>query len=246
MQVAIMQPTYLPWIGYFDLMDQVDLFVYLDNVQFSRQSWQQRNRIKTVKGLEWLTVPVAGHFAQLQHTPLAGSAFARKHARSIEVNYGRAACFDEFFPGLSRRIAEGAATGQLVELNVSCIELIAEALGIRTPRVRASTLRAAGTRGERVLEICVELGASGYLSPIGAAEYLLHDRDRFAAAGVSIHFQSYDHPEYRQLFPPFVPFASAIDAILNEGAQTSRIMRAGRRAPRSAGELQALAAPERP
>lgn len=236
MRVAIMQPTYLPWVGYFDLMDQVDLFVYLDHVQFVRQSWHQRNRIKTPTGLQWLTVPVAGRFGQsLQETPIADSAFPVKHVRAIEVNYHRASAFRDFFPSLKDALVAGAATRRLVELNIGCIDLVAGKLDVHTPRVRSSSLKVEGKRGELVLEICRRLGATDYVSPLGAAEYLLGDCDRFAAADVTVHFQSYEHPAYRQLFPPFVAYTSAVDLVLNERA-AGEIMRAGRRPPLLPGE----------
>src|SRR5580704_12957199 len=106
-KVAISQPTYLPWLGYFDLIDQVDVFVLLDNVQFEKQSWQQRNRIKTPTGLQWLTVPVIfrGRFGQLiKDVEIREAEFWRNHLRAIELNYRRARFFHQYFEELSSRL----------------------------------------------------------------------------------------------------------------------------------------------
>jgi hypothetical protein len=240
MRIAIMQPTYLPWLGYFDLMDQVDLFVLLDNVQFAKQTWQQRNRIKNSQGLEWLTVPVQfrGRFGQtIGEVEIREAEFWKKHLRSIEVNYGRAEHFGQFFPELSWIFEGNGPWGRLVDLNVALMEWLKSLLGIKTPIVRASDLDAEGKRSSLVAAICRSVGAAEYLSPIGAAGYVLSESREFSARDVQVFFQNYTHPIYRQLFPPFLPFASAIDCIFNEGARTGAIMRSGRGRPYSMNEV---------
>src|SRR5579864_441684 len=135
MRVAICQPTYLPWIGYFDLMDQVDTFVLLDTVQFEKQSWQQRNRIKTPTGLQWLTVPIAfrGRFGQkICEVEIRDGNFGRMHLRAIELNYSRGRFFRDFFPDISAILGSIGPGDRLVELNVRLLELFVKVLGIRT------------------------------------------------------------------------------------------------------------------
>ena len=231
MRIAITQPTYLPWLGYFDLIDQVDTFVVLDTVQFEKQSWQQRNRIKTPTGLMWLTVPVAfrGRLGQkVQDVEIREAEFWRKHLRGIEVNYGRAPFFGEYFPQISSVIGNCQPGTQLVDLNLRLIDWFLQMFGIRTPVVRASSLAQEGKRTELLANICQKLGATQYVSPLGSADYLLDEMRYFQDTGVEVSFQNYTHPEYRQLFPPFVSHASALDLIFNEGEHSAEIMRSGR------------------
>jgi WbqC-like protein family len=231
MKIAICQPTYLPWLGYFDLMDQVETFVLLDTVQFEKQSWQQRNRIKTPSGLQWLTVPVVfrGRLGQLiKDVEIRDGAFATKHLRAIELSYRRAAYFDQYWETLAK-ILQGAGTNLLCDLNMRLIEWFRDMLDVRTPLVSASTMAQAGKRSELLVNICRELGAGAYLSPLGSAAYLLEDLPLFADASIEVRFQHYEHPAYRQLFPPFLPQASTLDLLFNEGPAAMEIIRGGRR-----------------
>jgi len=231
MRIAICQPTYLPWLGYFDLMEQVDTFVLLDTVQFERQSWQQRNRIKTPTGLQWLTVPVIfrGRLEQKVHeVEIRDVEFRRKHLRGIEINYARAPFLHEHLPALARILQGVNAGAHLAELNLRLIQWFAGILGIHTPLVLASSLDVQGNRTQLLANICGELGAAQYVSPIGSAEYLLSEIDVLSNAGVETVFHNYHHPEYMQQFPPFLPFASVIDLIFNEGCRSIDIIRSGR------------------
>src|SRR5271169_2190069 len=138
MRIAISQPTYLPWIGYLDLIDQVDTFVFLDNVQFEKQSWQHRNRIKTPTGLQWLTVPVLfrGRFGQLiNEVEIRDIEFSRNHLRAIELNYRRAPFFNDYFEQLSSRMTTKTrcSSGALIaDLDIDLIEWFMNLLGIET------------------------------------------------------------------------------------------------------------------
>lgn len=240
MRIAICQPTYLPWLGYFDLMDQVDVFVLLDNVQFEKQSWQQRNRIKTPTGLQWLTVPVVfrGRLGQkIGEVEIRDVHFARTHLRALELNYGRARFFPRFFPEISmilRQICNGAP---LIDLNLKLLRWLREVLNIATPLLLASSLGESGKRSQLLASICQKLGATQYISPIGSAEYLLGEIDVLTCANVDVVFQHYVHPEYEQRFPPFVPFASVIDLIFNEGPRSMEIIRSGRNRPLAPAEV---------
>jgi len=243
MKIAINQPTYLPWMGYFDLIDQVDLFVILDNVQFEKQSWQQRNRIKTAAGLQWLTVPVKfrGRFGQLiGDVEIRDSSFWCNHVRAIELAYRRAPYFDRYFSQL-KSILEKQAAGRLVELNLGLLRWLLDVLEIRTPLKLASGLGQGGKRTELLANICDTVGATEYLSPLGSASYLLSEQDILRHCGIGILFQNYAHPEYRQLFPPFEPFASVLDLLFNEGDRALQILRSGRRAAYLSHELDELA-----
>lgn len=238
-----MQPTYLPWVGYFDLMDQVDSFVILDDVQFSRQSWQQRNRIKTPKQLEWVTVPVLlrGRFGQLINAvEIQDPDFWKSHLRALEVNYGRSPYFAKYFHELVSIFEQGSPWTRLVDLNTRLIEWIALVLGLKTPLVKSSQLNARGQRSTRLVALCESLGAKEYLSPIGSAIYLLQDLDEFKSRNVEVFFQNYSHPTYNQLFQPFVPFASVIDILFNEGAHSMEVIRSGRGMAYSPEDVRSL------
>jgi hypothetical protein len=231
-RIAISQPTYLPWIGYFDLIDQVDTFVFLDTVQFEKQSWQQRNRIKTPTGLQWLTVPVVfrGRFGQsIQAVELCKSDALTKHLRGIELNYRRAPFFGECYPQLEVLLSDAPA--RLSDLNMGIIRWACDILGMKTQFVKASELPVTGTRTELLAGICMNQRAGEYLSPMGSYVYLLDERAAMESKGIEILFQHYIHPEYRQMFGAFVPHACFLDLLFNEGPRSGEIIRSGRRQP---------------
>lgn len=245
MKIAIAQPTYFPWIGYFDLIDQVDQFVLLDSVQFEKQSWQQRNRIKGPTGLQWLTIPVVfrGRLEQLiRDVELRESDFLRTHLRALELNYRRAPFFEEYYKPISSHMRSLAATNRLVELTAGFISWFLETLGLNVPVVRSSRLSVTGKRTELLANICQALGAAEYLSPLGSASYLIGELPTMTSRGISVAFQHYEHPEYTQQFPPFRPYAGIVDLLFNEGSRALEIIRSGRRAayrPQDAAHLVA-------
>lgn len=233
MKVAIAQPTYLPWLGYFDLIDQVDTFVLLDTVQFEKQSWQQRNRIKTPAGLQWLTVPVKikGRSTQLiGEVEIAEPKFCKKHLNMVHAHYRTTSYFKEFFPQLSEILNE-SCRGGLAALNFRLIEWLRVSMGITVPLVLSSALKVEGKRSALNLAICEKLGATKYYSALGSAVYLLSDEDLFTQRGIEVYFQNYLHPEYQQRFAPFCPHASTLDLIFNEGPRSLAIIRSGRGVP---------------
>ena len=242
MKIAIAQPTYLPWLGYFDLLDQVDKFVLLDTVQFEKQSWQQRNRIKTPTGLMWLTVPVVfrGRLEQrIVDVEIREADFWRDHLRAVELNYRRAPFFGDYYPAWSELLRTASSDLRLAELNVTLLRWLAQALGSDTPMVRSSELAVDGKRTHLLAEICGVLGATTYVSPLGSAEYLLNELSILTDRGVDVVFQHYEHPTYSQPFPPFQPHASALDLLFNEGDNSLPVLRGGRRDPFSPAEVAA-------
>ena len=233
MKVAISQPTYLPWIGYFDLIDQVDLFVLLDNVQFEKRSWQQRNRIKTPAGLQWLTIPVASRGKREQRivdVEVSEPEFWRDHLCTIDLNYRRAPFFKIYFDSLSQCVEREVAQSNLSRLTIGIIGWLKDSLGINTRMIRSSDLPVQGKRTELLANICASLGASEYLCPLGSADYLLGDLPLMTSQGIEVRFHHYEHPEYRQLYPQFLPYACALDLLFNEGENALNIIRRGRRA----------------
>ncbi len=233
--VAIAQPTFLPWLGWFDLMDQADIFILLDDVAFSKQSWQQRNRIQTAQGLAYVTVPVrtAGRLGQrIIETELSNTGSIDKLVRTISANYSRAIHFRPYFPEFQEVIMASAASGKLVELNIACIAWLAGKLGIETPCLRSSELGIDGKRGEYVARLCGHVGSGHYLSPAGAEAYLVEDAVEFSRRSIRVELQQYEHPVYSQCFKPFQAYASVIDLLFNKGEASLEIIRSGRRKPR--------------
>ncbi len=247
MKLAISQPAYLPWLGYFDLIDQVDAFVLLDTVQFEKQSWQHRNRIKTPTGLQWLTIPVAfrGHFGQkIVEVEIRDPGFARTHLRGVELNYRRAPFFEMYFPEFSKILLSDSGS-RLSVFTQKLVEWFCRTLGISTRICRSSGLEAGGKRSELLVSICRSVGADFYVSPLGSAIYLMDEIKLFSEAGIDVGFQHYDHPVYQQMFPPFVTHASVLDLIFNEGPNSLAILRRGRRAAFSPEELVSASVGER-
>jgi hypothetical protein len=233
--VAIAQPTFLPWLGWFDLADQVDLLILLDDVAFSKQSWQQRNRIQTPDGLSYLTMPVktAGKLGQrIDETKIISDNFVKKALRTIAQNYRRARYFERYYPALCSALEGLAASESLCDLNCGLIDWLAAELGVETPRVRSSRFAVGGKRGNHVAMLCEQVGARVYISPAGAEDYLVADRAEFDRRSITVALQVYEHPVYRQCFEPFEPFASTLDLLLNEGESAGPILRSGRRPPR--------------
>jgi len=231
MRLAISQPTYLPWIGYFDLIDQVDKFVLLDDAQFERRSWDQRNRIKSPTGLQWVTVPVHNRGRREQRlceVEICDRRFWEKEVRSIEARYGEAPYFEIYFPRLKELHSEAGL--KLVDLNLALIKWISSELGLTTPMVRSSSLNVDGRRSGRLAAMCKLLGATDYVSP-RTALYLLEDLRIFAESGIKVWFHNYTHPEYKQRFPPFCAYASVLDLLFNEGPRSLEIIRSGRGEP---------------
>jgi hypothetical protein len=233
---VISQPTFLPWIGWFDLVDQADVLIILDDVEFSKQSWQQRNRLRTSNGLDFLTVPVKSsrRSHQLIHeVELSKDFLVEKMIRTVQGCCARTQYFKDYFTSFSTAIREGASTGKLAELNIILLRWIKYVLQINVPIVRSKELMIEGKRGEYVAAICAEMFATHYLSPAGAEIYLKEDIQAFDSRGITVELHNYDHPSYRQCFKPFEPYASVLDLIFNTGPDAIEILRSGRRKSRA-------------
>ena len=226
--VAIMQPTYLPWLGYFGLMKSVDLFILLDSVQFTRRSWQQRNQIKSAKDSIWLTVPVLskGKRDQLiSEVEIDQSRdFPQGHQRALELNYKKAPHFDAYMPQLQNLL--GADNRYLSNLNIDLINYLRDALGITTPMRRASEFEAVGTKADLLASLCEQVGATEYISPPGSKDYL-DQSDAFAKLGIPLRYFNFMHPEYPQRFGDFLPYMSVVDLLFNCGSESMQVIEKG-------------------
>ncbi len=231
MRIAIMQPTYLPWCGYFALIEQVDCFVLLDDVAFQKQSWQQRNRIINTGELQWLTVPVR---SKPLGTPIVDMeislpGFANKHWRALEHCYQGSPYFSRYADAIEETLK--SERNSLCTLNSSLIRLLCQQMEIQTEIVSSTSLGVGGLRGGHVAQICQALGAQQYLTPVGAVEYLQKDQSEFIGRDIEVFVQEFSHPVYTQRKTPFVPFASAVDLLFQVGPETKGHLQAGTTAP---------------
>ena len=227
-RVAIMQPAYLPWSGYFGLMQSVDLFIFLDSVQFARRSWQQRNQIKTATGPQWLTVPVLVKgkrdqlISQVEIDMAAG--FDVAHCRALKFNYCQANHYQPYVDAIVALIEDPPPL--LADLTIGCIEGMAQMLNIDTPTIRSSTLNNIGTKADLLASICQQVDATEYVSPPGSREYL-EASDAFEKIGVPVRYFGYQHPVYHQPFGDFLPYMSSLDMLFNCGEQSKLLIENG-------------------
>lgn len=216
---AIVQPSYIPWRGYFDIIRRSDVFVFFDDVQYDRRGWRNRNRIKTAEGSRWLTIPVHAHGAQISGLPIhevamAGDGWPRQHLEMLRRAYRKAPFFDRYAEWLERVYA--APPVRLADFTIATTEELAEMLGITGTRfVRSSTLPVTGRRTERLLALLQQIGGTCYLSGPSARAYL--DEQQFERAGIALQWMEYDYPEYPQMHGAFDPHVSVLDLLFMTG-----------------------------
>jgi hypothetical protein len=230
MRVGILQPGYLPWLGFFEQLELVDVFVVYDDVQFDKGGWRNRNRVKTAHGVHWLTVPVLVSLAdppRIAEVPIDNRTdWRRKHLETLRQSYVRAPFFERYRPLIEEAYAREWRL--LVDLDLHFIALLATALGIDTAKiVRSSALGVGGGREERLLALCARFGADRFYEGAAGRGYI--DVGRFAAAGVRVEFQDYAHPVYPQLHGAFAPGLSAVDLLFNCGEESRRILLGGKK-----------------
>jgi len=227
MKLVIMQPSYLPWLGYFDLILHADLFLVYDNVQFDKDGWRNRNRIKTPNGLQWLTVPVLtkGLNKPTNREILISNRepWPKKHLLSLRMNYSKAACFEEVFPLMESILNQ--PWERLLDLNMRILNDLCDFLGIRTNFHFASELSADLPEGknEKLVAYCKHFGATEFYEPSGGKGYI--DPLMFESNGIKLMFQDYQHPCYPQLYGPFVPCLSIVDLLFNCGKNSLAVIK---------------------
>jgi WbqC-like protein family len=220
MKCVIMQPTYLPWSGYFNLIAQADIFVFLDDVQYEKCSWQNRNRIPLKNQPYWLSVPVqhSGHTQLINTIRLDDQRNWRyKHLRLLEQTYSKHPYQKEILSSVQCLVDRSIV--HLADLNIRLIQIFSDSLGLTTKFLRASKLNIGGKRSKHVLNICEYLNCDEYLSPIGAKEYLRED-GVFENSAIKLSFQHYDPSPYLQLkCNNFISHLSILDVVANIGWQ---------------------------
>jgi hypothetical protein len=224
--IAVVQSNYIPWRGYFDLINSVDEFILYDDVQYTIRDWRNRNIIKTSSGPLWLTIPVQvkGKYLQkIKDTRISDPTWGRKHWASIMHSYSRA----RYFPMQKELFEElylQADDELLSQINYRFIVAICRLLGIRTTISWSMDYKLIGDKTERLVHLCQQACATVYLSGPAAKAYL--NEDSFRSEGIAVSYMDYSgYPEYGQLFPPFQSQVSIIDLIFNEGSDATRYMK---------------------
>jgi len=224
MRIAIMQSSFLPWRGYFDLMACVDRFVLFDDVAFVSKSWRSRNQIKTAAGVSWISVPVRHAWPRLSidQTPLDDDQDWRgRITGQIRAAYGRAPFFRRYSEPLFALLAQSYPS--ISALNESLLRWVADELSIATPIVQARSFAAQGQGEDRVLDLLEKLGATVFVNGPSAEAY--STPERYDRAGIALFFKLYDYQPYPQLHGDFRGDVSAIDMLFNLGPAAAEHLR---------------------
>lgn len=221
-----MQPTFNPWLGYFDLINKVDKFIFLDTVQLNQQSWQTRNKLKVGNKEYLVSIPIeksSSKFDLLIKDVNINKNFPllrKKLLKTIVQEYKKAEYFDEVYPFLEDLLNN--ETRSLCDFNINIIKQICKKIGINTPFIKASSLEfIEDKKAMLVLGLCKQVRAAVYYSPLAAKEYLSSEENKFKEENISVMYQHYLHPEYKQLGKDFIPYIGIFDLLLNYGFKNS-------------------------
>lgn len=257
MRCVIMQPTFNPWLGYFHLISEADIFVFLDDVQLSKQSWQTRNRIKTKDGEFIISIPVrhSGHYSEqlIKDTVIIEyEKFAIKTLKTLQQNYSKANYFDELHPFLVNYFHSYLSQGivKLGEFNANLIVSLSAMMGISPYKFynlstclerKLKTIE--GEKDNRLVSICKAFECNEYLSPQGSAAYLEQDNPSgaFLDSGIKLEYQHFEHPTYQQQHGDFLPYMGVLDLLFNVGHKSAlSVIRGGHKPSYSVEEFRNL------
>ena len=225
-KVAIVQSSYIPWKGYFDLINLADEFILFDDMQYTKRDWRNRNRIKTANGARWITIPVeikGKYFQKIKDTVVSDAGWNRKHWDSIVHTYSRAGyfrkykeAFEKFYLGYSEK--------SLSKINHCFISAICKLLGINTKITWSMDYCLVGGKTERLIDLCKQAGADEYISGPSAKGYI--DEKMLEKERIKLRYMDYSgYPKYNQLYQSFDHAVSIIDLIFNEGPNASKYMK---------------------
>ncbi len=218
-RVAILQSNYIPWKGYFDIIHDVDLFIFYDDIQHTQRDWRNRNKIKTDRGNEWLTAPTNGTRQHLIcEVELTDPKWQSNHWQTLRHIYGKTPHFERYRPFLEH-VYLGQQWKYLSEFNQSVIKSIShELLGISTAFVDSRQYGAVEAKQERIIELSTKAGATLYVSGPSAKDYI--DEARFAQTGIELVWKDYSgYPEYPQFHPPFEHGVTILDLLFHAGPE---------------------------
>ena len=224
MIVVILQPSYIPWRGYFDQIRRADLFIFYDDVQYDKHGWRNRNQIKTAQGKQWLTIPV--HSAgvtqgrRIREVAIDWSRpWPQQHLRALTFSYNKAPYFKRYLPLLESFYARHDAC--IADFTIDSTIALARELGAeRTRFLRSSELEGiTGDKTDRLIQILQRVGATEYISGPSARDYI--EPEKFSRAQIRLEFMEYNYPEYLQLYPPYDPHVTILDLLFMTGERAA-------------------------
>lgn len=225
-KIAILQSNYIPWKGYFDLINSVDEFIILDEMQYTKNDWRNRNKIKTLQGILWLTIPVRSECLsqKINETQIA-KPWSFKHWKTLTMAYAKAPCFSMYKDVFEEFYTEkGVQLKNLSQINVELILMISKLLGIKTKISLDTDYGVIKGKNERLIDLCRKTSATTYLSGPAAKDYISYEM--FKEAGINLEWIDYsDYPEYPQLYPPFEHGVSILDLLFSVGSDAYKYMK---------------------
>jgi len=225
MNVVILQPSYIPWRGYFDQIRRADLFIFYDDIQYDKHGWRNRNQIKTHQGKQWLTIPVNSKGVTqgipIKDVPIDWSKpWAKSHLKTLTISYAKAPYFKQYQPLLESMFERKDEL--LADFTIATSIILARELGFSATRfMRSSELENIdGQKTDRVINVLKQAGATHYLCGPSASSYM--EPEKFHAAGITFEYMKYGYPEYPQLHPPYDSFVSILDLLFNTGPDSEK------------------------
>lgn len=222
--VAIHQPECFPWLGFIDKAASCDVFVILDDAQYSKNYFNNRNKVRTSQGWSWLTIPIetAGRAAQtFAEAVMREDGWRRKHLATWNQCYGPSQFGGSYLPFLNDLYAQPLT--KLGDFNIRAIRWLLDQFEVKAEVALASELSCPGASTDKLLALCRTLGATEYLSGVSGKEYL--DESKFRETGITVRYQEFHHPVYSQRFKPFLPAMTSLDLLFNHGPEAARILR---------------------
>ncbi|HCL4438297.1 TPA: WbqC family protein [Clostridium botulinum] len=221
-KIAILQSNYLPWKGVFDMVNQVDTFVFLEDVQYTTRDWRNRNKILTKDGTKWITVSVKNKNKRNQEIYEAEidklDDWQRRHLNTFQMNYAKSPYFEQYKWILKDLYIENKWS-KISEFNIYVTKLISRELGIKTEFKNSKDLNVTGIKDDKLIKICKKLNATHYLSGPAAKDYIIPEK--FKKANIKLDYIKYEYPRYKQLHEPFNHFVTVLDLIFNCGPKAS-------------------------
>lgn len=223
-KIFICQSNYIPWKGYFDAINQADIFVIYDEMQYTKNDWRNRNKIKTSQGVQWLTIPVKLNFGQkINEAKVSQLNWGKKHWKTLCQNYSKAPFFDELKPQFEE-LYLNMTEENISEINIKFIKEINNILGITTTVIKSKDLIFEGDKNERLIEICKQLNCNYYLSGPAAKSYM--DSKLFTENDITVEFLDYSgYTEYQQQFDGFEHGVSILDLLFNKGEDSKNFLK---------------------
>ncbi len=222
MNCVILQPSYIPWRGYFHQIQKADTFIFYDDVQYDKNGWRNRNRIKTSNSTIWLTIPVqvTGLTNIIKEVKIETKFnWKKKHLLSIQYAYSKTPFFEEVFPMVEKFYQIN--TNLLSDFTIESTIKLADYLGIKNTKfMRSSDIKAEGQKTDRLISLLKEVGATHYISGPSAKDYI--EDEKFTSAGITLEYIEYNYPEYSQIYPPFDPQVSVLDLLFMTGKEAPK------------------------